>query len=1620
MDDRLGHRSRDPGRSLETPVREDRRSPSRSRSLQHTPSSSHRPRDLDLDLGRERLHILENELRRERERLRSARDGRRTASLQADGLRDRSRSCRDTSARRWDAEQRRAKQRAEQHDERRASQCAEQHVERRASQHAEQHVEWRSSQQAEQRDEQRANAGQFKRSRSPSFSKKDFMDILNCVRDGFASQPTQSAQIFQKFDHKNILPNFDPSTKNQRIDVWLKKVNECASVYGWDDKTITHFAMQKLQGLAKTWYEGLSSILFTWPEWQDKLVNAFPYEQNYGQVLEDMLKRKSKFNEPIEVYYYEKLTLVNQCDIVGKRAVDCIIHGLTDRTLRSGALALRCSHPDQLLQFLVSNKDSNYQIERNQFRNKNTDNSNPTNNNPKTIRTGLATGCYNCKEKGHSYLYCTKPLLKCTKCNRIGHTANNCLSKVDDNTVKTNNVPKTMCIGSINSHADPNPNSKFTKEVTINDKSLEAFVDFGSEVTLVKESVAINLGLVHDNVPSLMKGFGNGVVQSLGALSLNISVDGVKANVPSKVVSDHLLEKSILIGQSFTEQPHIIVYKDASKLQFIDIGNEMPHSDLGIERESLLKIKTAATIELFGAASIRASTGSAFSGTVLLRNSFSGKPNAQYFVCGGIYYSKSGYVGVGVIPCTTSCLIPAGSLLCRAERVDFVNRVIVEAPELPVSPPMTNESKLDANNICVGGSVSADEKLRLVEILNRYKHCFASSLKDLGCANVAEMNIELNSQRPIVYRPYRLSHHEREKVRSMVDEMLDAGIVRESVSEYASPILLVRKKDGSFRMCIDYRMLNSVTVKERYPIPIIEDEIARLTGQACFISLDLASGYYQVPISEQSKHLTSFVTPDGQYEFNRMPFGLANAPAVFQRMINAILGSARFTKATAYIDDILIFGSDPNECLQRLEEVLQTIENANLTLNLSKCVFLRDKIEYLGYEISAAGLRPSEKQILSVMNFPRPQNVHNVRQFLGLASYFRKFIKDFARIAFPLTKMLKKDEAWEWSENQEEAFQNLKSRLIDRPILAIYDPAAETELHTDASRLGVGGILLQRKTGSDAFLPIAYYSRQTSPEEKNFHSYELETLAVVCSLRKFRVYLLGMSFKIITDCSALRSTFSKRDLIPRIARWWLLLQEFDCSIEYRAGAKMSHVDALSRNPISESEVIPAEQFPPSVMSISSEDWLHTLQLGDSELCRIRNILNSGLDEKGLRYINDNYTMKDNKLFRCLGGDKNNIRWVVPKGARWQVCRLNHDEIGHFGVEKTLERIKKSYWFAKMSRFIKKYVSACIDCAYAKNNSNTREGLLHPITKVEAPFHTLHADHLGPFVKSKQGYTHLFVVIDAFTKFCFIRPVRNTNAQNVIRALEDIFSTFRAPDRFISDRGSCFTSHSFKRFCLDKGVKHILNAVASPRSNGQVERYNRTILGSLKALNMKHGERDWDSHLGKIQWGLNNTVHKTTGRTPSEVLFGTNMNSETNPILNEVIEETRETNDLSVIRREVKDRIDSEQIKQKQYYDKGRKPARDYKEGELVKITKTSFNNDGQSKKLMPSYVGPYRVTKVLGSDRYMLAPIPGLKDTQNKRPTTVASDRMMPWIHVAALEVNEDDSDTSDGVTDND
>lgn len=644
-----------------------------------------------------------------------------------------------------------------------------------------------------------------------------------------------------------------------------------------------------------------------------------------------------------------------------------------------------------------------------------------------------------------------------------------------------------------------------------------------------------------------------------------------------------------------------------------------------------------------------------------VKGTLRGPEGKEYYLFPGQYEIKNGRGAILIYNVASQPMkITKGTLLTRS-----LEQKLDSAEDSKYSFSLAFDDTVMNSSVNFNTKLDANKQEELKNLLAKYDNCFSNGLHDLGFTTVTEMTIELTDGEPIVYRPYRMSHAERLMVSNMIQDMLDSKIIKESSSPFASPIIMVQKKTGDKRLCVDYRALNRKTKKDHYPMPRVDDQLDLLAGNTMFTSLDLASGYYQIPISEESRPKTAFVTPDGQFEFNRMPFGLVNAPSVFQRTINKILNEAKIKYAIVYMDDVLIPSKDFQEGMPRLEEVLILLTRGGLTLKLSKCHFFLDSVDFLGFHVSAKGIRPGSRKSEAVSEFPRPTNQHEVRQFLGLSGFFRRFIRGYAMITAPLTDLLKKNTGWSWDNAQEHAFEKVKMLLTNRPILALYDPKAEVELHTDACKNGVAGILLQRNSNK-VLQPVSYFSRKTTVDERKLHSYELETLAVIASLNRFRVYLIGIPFKILTDCNALRSTLVKRDLIPRIARWWVQLQEYDCTIEYRPGARMAHADALSRNPVS-TEI--DTQHVLDVLSIeeSDQDWISTVQSADEEVNKIRQVLLDPSIEKVID-IHKNYKLKNDRVYRIVGED---IKWLVPQGVRWQILKMNHDDLGHWGFEKTL-------------------------------------------------------------------------------------------------------------------------------------------------------------------------------------------------------------------------------------------------------------------------------------------------------------------------------------------------------------
>lgn len=895
---------------------------------------------------------------------------------------------------------------------------------------------------------------------------------------------------------------------------------------------------------------------------------------------------------------------------------------------------------------------------------------------------------------------------------------------------------------------------------------------------------------------------------------------------------------------------------------------------------------------------------------------------------------------------------------------------------------VVEENSITVDTLKFGRHVQDMQKLRVVNLLNAYRDCVSFSLRDLGKTNATKMSLKLRCEEPVVYNPYRMSVSEKEVLRGIIEELLDNGIIRESVSPYASPVLLVKKKTGDFRLAIDYRRLNAKLVKEKFPLPLIDDQLDRLGGHNFFITLDMASGFYQVAMAEESIEKTAFITPEGHFEFLRMPFGLANSPAVFQRLVNNVLGDLRNKIAFPYVDDIIIPCKTIDEGLTRLEMVLSALRKNNLTLKLSKCEFFKTSIDYLGREVNKDGIRPGSKKINALLHMTMPQNVKQVRQFVGLAGYFRKFVPNFAKLVEPLTVLTRKDSKWEWSSLQIDAVNNVKSSLASRPILAIFDPTLPTELHTDACANGLGAILFQN-TGKDKKV-VGYFSKQTTREQKYYHSYELETLAVVLALKFFRVYLVGIEFKVVTDCNALRTTFTKKDLIPRVGRWWLEVQDFNFIIEYRPGKQMAHVDALSRNAAVESV---------STIDLTEADWVTVAQMQDTEISKIAEILEGKRKSSSYKQYVQEYLIKRNKVYKKLG--KGKIAWVVPKSARWQICKLCHDDAGHLGLEKTLERITDSYWFSGMRKFVSKYIKACLNCLYYKHPAGKKQGKLHPIEKSPVPFHTLHLDHLGPFVVSKHKNQYILVVIDGFTKFVFLEAVKNTKVRYVTKTLLNIFYLFGVPLRLITDRGSAFTSNTFKVFCSSYGIKHVLNAVATPRANGQCERINRTVLNCLATTTGGQPEVLWDNYLKQIQSVLNCTSNKTTSVSPLEALAGYKGRTIAESRILNCIKENSSRVDLQDLRRKVSQRITNDQLAQKRRFDKTRASANQYDVGNVVMVLKTDNPATGSSRKLIPKFKGPFRINRVMFNDRYE---VEDLREGLKNYKTVVAVDKIKPWI----------------------
>lgn len=547
------------------------------------------------------------------------------------------------------------------------------------------------------------------------------------------------------------------------------------------------------------------------------------------------------------------------------------------------------------------------------------------------------------------------------------------------------------------------------------------------------------------------------------------------------------------------------------------------------------------------------------------------------------------------------------------------------------------------------------------------------------------------------------------------------------------------------------------------------------------------------------------------------------------------------------------------------------------------------------------------------------------------------------------------------------AFETLKSELTTYPVLRLYNPAAETELHTDASSLGLAAILLQKQTFKE-WAPVAYFSQTTNQAESRYHSFELEMLAVIRAIERFHIYLYGLDFTVITDCNALVHSVNKANLNPRIARWMLRLQNYKFKVAHRAGRKMTHVDALSRL-VNYIEALPLERE------------LEYKQLSDNNLRTIAESIEVGENSK--------FQLIEGLVYK-KGEDK--PRFVVPESMVINIIRTYHDEMAHCGPEKTFQGIFASYWFPSMRKKIVDYIGNCLTCLVANSSSHNKEGEMQITDASSVPLQCLHIDHFGPLPESDSAMKHILVVVDAFTRFTWLFPTKSTNSKEVIKHLESLINVFGKPEGIVTDRGTAFTSKEFAEFIEPLRIKHRLIAVAAPWANGTVERVNRFLKSSLKKV--VDEQQQWKSCLGLVQYVINNTIHASTKTSPSKLLLGYDQRNHSDTEITRYVRKLASIDvDLAKEREENRDVAVqlTKKLKEynKTYYDKRHKAPSKYNIGDYVLIRDGQIKT-GESRKLKANYKGPYVIAKILNKNRYVVQDIPGFNLTAKMYNNSIA------------------------------
>lgn len=944
-------------------------------------------------------------------------------------------------------------------------------------------------------------------------------------------------------------------------------------------------------------------------------------------------------------------------------------------------------------------------------------------------------------------------------------------------------------------------------------------------------------------------------------------------------------------------------------------------------------------------------------------------------------------------------------------------------------------------------NLNEDETAQFKHLLLEYVDIFSKDDTDIGHFKGIKFKIDTGNESPVQHRirrtPLGFENEEEKHLKSM----LKSNVIQPSTSEWASAPVLVRKKDGGVRWCIDYRDLNNRTRSDQYRVPLISECIDTLSGFQFLSCLDLASGYWQCEIDEKDRHKTAFITKFGLFEHIRMGFGFKNAPAFFQRVMELVLRGLTWKEVLVYLDDVVIVGDSFDHHLQNIREVFQRFRTHNLKLKPKKCTFFQTKVKFLGRTVSKAGVEINPDSIDSVRKWKTPANKKDVERFLGFLNYHRDFIKEFAHQAEPLYRLTGKND-FHWGHDEQSAFENLKMLLTTTPVLAYPNSSDVFILDTDASNTAIGAELSQLQDGKERV--VSYGSYSLTPQQRRYCTTRKELLAIVRFTRQYRHYLLGKKFYIRTDHSSLSWLMRFKMLDGQLARWLEELSQFDMEIIHRSGKKHINADALSRlgedgscdcykagvdisllpcggckyckkyhDQWEKFELDVDDVMPLSIRSIAlSDSWLPNYctddikseQHLDKTLLPILTWLETNQDpDEGEYFLTSRATKYywSNKEFLELRDGILYWKWIndthikylliVPSSMKQDVLSHCHNDItsGHMGRKRTTQIVRRSFHWFGLTKDTHLFVKTCDICNLnkkPKNKAKARQISYHS----GYPMERVHIDILGPFKPSRSGNIYVLVMVDQFTKWVECQPLADQTAERVATAaVNDFFSRFGCPTYLHTDQGKNFDGKLFNDMCKLLRIVKQRTTPYRPNANGQVERYNRTLLQLIRCY-LQDNHSTWDENLQLLCAAIRSTVNRSIQQTPNMMMLGREVSHPHEIMLG--LAQINKTlldpdahiiqlkNTLEKVHHLARDILKHQQVIQKRYYD-SKLHEKSFQVGDLVYLL-NSATKIGQINKLKPIYKGPYVIIKCLSNVLYQIG--------GKQKKSTVHHDRLIP------------------------